>query len=62
MIFRGKQGGGFMDRQLAWLIAQNEKVFETKSPKLIFWGFALVIALVVALAVVGYPIRFYLEV
>lgn len=46
-----------MDRYLAWLQTNGEEIFETSSPKLLFWGFALVILISLALAVIGWPIR-----
>ena len=33
------------------------KIFQPSSPKLVFWGFVIVIGIVLALAVIGYPIR-----
>jgi len=60
-----------MDRYFAWLISDYmlnrreaetnpdyvPEIFRPTSPKLVFWGFAMAIVLVVALAIIGYPIR-----
>ena len=60
-----------MDRYLAWLItdyllnrheAESDpeyvpQIFQPSSPKLVFWGFVIVIIIALALAVIGYPIR-----
>lgn len=57
-----------MDRYLAWLMTDHilnhkyanshdyiPQIFQPPSYKLVFWGFAIVIAIVVALAIIGFP-------